>query len=61
MPEMMFGVLAAELLFVTRSSGVKLGGSFSAMIRGMTTEGVFAILDALGGESSTIRLFSSPF
>ena len=46
MPEMMFGVLAAELLLVTRSSGVRFGGSLTAM-RGMTTEGVFAIFDAL--------------
>ena len=55
----MFGVLAAELLLVTRSSGVKLGGSLTAM-RGMTTEGVFAMLDALYGDNS-IRLFSPVF
>ena len=55
----MFGVLATELLLVTRSSGVKLGGSLTAM-RGMTTEGVFAILDGLGGDNS-IRLLSSVF
>ena len=58
MPEMMFGVLAAELLLVTRSSGVRLGGSLTAM-RGMTTEGVFAIFVALGGDNSII-FFSSP-